>query len=167
MPVRVEAGSQIIAPREAEPGQEIEGLPAHRPDAVDDRAGIGLCVLQRPVQVVDHGQPALGHVGLGSLPGLAHLPGAPLAHVVQLGQGAQPLILQLGDPGRHFRDGFPGRDLAGVAIPGVARPGVTRLGVTRLGVVRPGGVSRLDVDDLGVDDLGFGLGALAPVTHGW
>jgi len=88
VPGRIEAGAEVVAPREAEAGQEVEGLPADGADAVDDRAGIGLRMLERPVQVVDHRQPALSDLGLRALPGLAHLPGAPLAHVVQLGQGA-------------------------------------------------------------------------------
>jgi hypothetical protein len=102
VPVRVEAGPEVIAAREAQAGEEVDGLSAHGPDAVDDRGWIGLCVLQRPVQVVDHRQPALGHLGLRLLPGLAHQPGAALAHVVQFGQRAQPLVLQLGDAGRRL-----------------------------------------------------------------
>ena len=136
MPVRIEAGPEVIAPREAETGEEVEGLSPHGPDAVDDRTGIGLRVLQRPVQVVDHRQPALGDLGLRSLPGLAHLPGAPLARVVQFGQRAQPLVLQLGDAGRRL----------------AARAAV--LGPVGVGI-GPG------------TRIGPGLGALAPLTHGW
>jgi hypothetical protein len=150
VPVRVEAGPEVIAAREAEAGQEIEGLPPHGLDAVNDRSGICLRVLERPVEVVHHRQPALGDVGLRSLPRLAHLPGAPLAHVVQLRECPQPLILQFGDAGR----GLGGR----AAVPEARGSGVGRLGVDDLRVV----------DDLRLDRLGVdGLGALAALTHGW
>jgi hypothetical protein len=49
VPVRVETGPEVIAAREAETAEEVEGLSAHGPDAVDDRGGIGLRVLQRAV----------------------------------------------------------------------------------------------------------------------
>jgi hypothetical protein len=150
VPGRVEAGPEVIAAREAEAGQEIEGLPAHGLNAVDDRGRIGLGVLERPVQVVHHRQPALGNVGLRSLARLAHLPGAPLAHVVQLGQRAQPLILQFGDAGRRLG----GR----AAVPETRRPGAGLSSTDALRVV----------DDLCLDRLGGdGLGALAALTHGW
>jgi hypothetical protein len=145
VPVRIEAGPEVIAPREAEAGEEVEGLPAHGLDAVDDRTGIGLRVLQRAVQVVDHRQPALGDLGLRSFPGLAHLPGAPLAHVVEFGQRAQPLVLKLGDAG--------GR----AVVPGSGAL-VDRLGLNRLGL------DGLGLDGLGLDGL---VRALAPLTHGW
>jgi len=156
VPVRIEAGPEVITLREAETGEEVEGLSAHSPDAVDDRTGIGLRVLQRPVQVVDHRQPALGHLGLRSLPGLAHLPGAPLARVVQFGQGAQPLVLQLGDAGRRLG----GR----AAVPGAVGLGVGRVGDRILRLNR----WRLRRRGAGPGTrIGPGLGALAPLTHGW
>jgi len=151
VPGRIETGPEVVAPREAEAGEEVKGLPAHGADPVGDRTGIGLRVLERPVQVVDHRQPALGDLGLRPLPGLAHLPGAPLAHVVQLGQGAQPLVLQLGDAGRRLggRAAFRGLGVGGLGVGGR-------------------GVDELRVDELRVDRLGVdGLGALAPLTHGW
>jgi hypothetical protein len=154
VPVRIEAGPEVIAPREAEAGEEVEGLPAHGRDAVDDRTGIGLRVLQRAVQVVDHRQPALGDLGLRSFPGLAHLPGAPLAHVVELGQRAQPLVLELGDAG--------GRPGGRAVVPGSGEL-VDRLGLDRLGVDRLG-AGRLGIGRLGVDEL---VRALAALTHGW
>ena len=160
VPGRIEAGPEVIAPREAEAGQEVEGLPADRADAVDDRTGIGLRVLQRPVEVVDHRQPALGDLGLRALPGLAHLPGAPLAHVVQLGHRAQPLILQFGDARRVAA--VPGTAIPGAAVRGPGRPGVGWPGAAGLRIDNLG-VDHLCVDRLGVD----GLGALAALTHGW
>lgn len=155
MPGRIEAGPEVIAPREAQAGEQVEGLPAHGADAVDDRTGVGLGVLQRAVQVVDNRQPALGDLGLRSFPGLAHLPGAPLAHVVQFGQGAQPLVLQLRDAGRGRVPAVDGLAVNRLAFDGLA--------VDQLRVVRPGSglYVRLDVR------LYVRPGAFAPVTHGW
>jgi hypothetical protein len=145
VPARVEAPPEVIAAREAEVGEEVEGLPPHGPDAVDDRSGICLRVLERAVQVVHHRQPALGDLGPRPIPRLAHLPDAPLARVLQLGQGAQPLILQFGDARRRLGGGAA-----------VARP-------RRLGIDDPRVVDDLRVERLGAD----GLGALAGLTHGW
>src|SRR5262249_10176751 len=73
-------------------------------DPVDDGRRIGGGVRQRPVQVVHHRQPLPGHRGPGLRLRAADLDGAPLALVVQVGQGPQALVLELGDPGRQGGD---------------------------------------------------------------
>ena len=109
VPGRVEPGAAVVAAGEAQAGQHVQGLVPDRPDPVDDGGRIGLGVRQGQIEVVDHGQPLPGHGGPGLLLGPADLRGASLAHVVQVGQGPQAQVLELGDPGRLLGD--PGLEL--------------------------------------------------------
>ena len=116
MPGRVEFRADVVMAREAEPGQDADGLIPDRPDALDDGVRIRLRVLERALEIVDYRQPLGGDRGLGLRRGAANLGRAPLAYVVGVGQRPQPLVLRFGKPalqvgnrgvaaGRGFRAG--------------------------------------------------------------
>src|ERR1700735_902309 len=65
MPGRVEFRADVVTAREAERGQDADGLIPDRPDALDDGVRIRLRVLERALKVVDYRQPLGGEGGLG------------------------------------------------------------------------------------------------------
>ena len=97
---RVERHPDLLVAREAEPGQRGQGLVAHRPDALHDRARVAAGVGQRPVQVVQHRQELGGHPGPLGGPLPLQLPRVALAEVVEVGEGPAPAVLQVGQRGR-------------------------------------------------------------------
>ena len=105
---RVEDRAQVVAAGEAQPLQDAGRLIPDRPDPIDDHGRIGICMRQRQLQVVQDRQPLARDPGplLGTRP--LDVPGAAFAHIVHFRQGAQPLVLQFGDPGLQGAEGGPG-----------------------------------------------------------
>ena len=96
MPVRIERHPGLGVAGEPQRRQHRHGLVADRAHPIDDRiADTG--VVQRALQVVDHGQPLRGHPGPFGRPLVGHLTDTPLADVVGLSDRPAQPVLQIGD----------------------------------------------------------------------
>ena len=60
---RIETCPQVVPAGLPAPGQQVHRLIPDRADALDDGARVGAGVLERPVEVVEHGQPVAGNLG--------------------------------------------------------------------------------------------------------
>jgi len=144
----VEHRSSVVTAGEAKPHEHAESLLPDRPDSLDDRGGIGLGVLKRALEIVDHGQPLPGHLRPRLVRGAPDLDGTPLAQVVQVGEGPQAQILSLGQAALQVGDGA-------VAAPAAAGP------------FRAGPGVPLGLRPAAAPAAGPGLGPSGCVTHGW
>jgi len=97
---RVEGPAVVVATRVAEVGHDADRLRQHGTDTLDHGVGVGRRVLERPLQVVQDGQPAGCHGRPFLLAAADHVARAPLAEVVQLGSRPPPRVLQLRDLAR-------------------------------------------------------------------
>ena len=124
----------VVTAGEAQPSQHIQGLLPDRLDSLDDRARIGLSMLERALEIVDHRQPFPGHLSPGLSLGVPHLDGTPLAQVIQVGEGPQPQVLGLGEPGLQLGQGAP----AALTVRRCRLGSRILLGLRQLAAARPG-----------------------------
>src|SRR3954454_2177342 len=87
----------VVPPGIAEVCEDRECLLVHGTHALEDLVRVGGGVLEGTLEVVEDRQPAGRHRGALLLAGADHVPGAPLAEVVQLRGGTAPGVLEVGD----------------------------------------------------------------------
>jgi hypothetical protein len=120
--------------------------------------------IERALEVVDDRQPLPGDLGAAVSLGAFHLGGTPLAQIVQVSQGAQLLVLGLGEPSLQTRK--PGVQIGEPGLQ-VGHGGAAAWAACAAAAIGPSGTVRASIGRAG---LGTGvmldLGRLAAASPG-